>query len=87
LKGESGVRYTVPKTINVAQMDDKLTVRFRVGQIFKDQSICVYFDDERVMKNKKKIMAPGEMEQVVLKKDTILSYPDLKKIVIKIEEV
>lgn len=31
-------------------------------------------------------MAPGEMEQVILKKDSFGDYPDLKKITICTEE-
>ena len=45
----------------------------------------VYFDDERVMHKKKRIMAPGEMEQVILQKKKIAEKPDLKTITIKIE--
>ena len=37
------------------------------------------------MKRKKKVLAPGEMEQVVLKKDSFSEYPDLKEIVIRTE--
>ena len=29
-----GVRYTVPGTINVANMDEQITVRFRVGGVY-----------------------------------------------------
>ncbi len=80
-----GARYTVPSTINVERMDDKLTVRFRVGAVYKDSFVSVYFDDERVMHNKKRIMAPGEMEQIILLKDKLTAKPDLKKITVKIE--
>ena len=80
-----GARYTVPSTINVDRMDDKLTVRFRVGAVYKDSYVSVYFDDERVMHNKKRIMAPGEMEQVILLKDKLSEKPELKKITVKIE--
>ncbi|SDB42677.1 Thioredoxin reductase [Pseudobutyrivibrio sp. YE44] len=80
-----GARYTVPSTINVDRMDDKLTVRFRVGAVYKDSYVSVYFDNERVMHNKKRIMAPGEMEQVILLKDTLAEKPGLKKITVKIE--
>ncbi|MCR5194998.1 MAG: NAD(P)/FAD-dependent oxidoreductase [Pseudobutyrivibrio sp.] len=80
-----GARYTVPSTINVDRMDDKLTVRFRVGAVYKDSFVSVYFDDERVMHNKKRIMAPGEMEQIILLKDKLTAKPDLKKITVKIE--
>ena len=79
-----GARYTVPSTINIDRMDDLLTVRFRVGAVYKDSYVSVYFDDERVMHNKKRIMAPGEMEQVILQK-TKLQEASPSKITIKIE--
>ncbi|MQN01075.1 MAG: FAD-binding protein [Lachnospiraceae bacterium] len=81
-----GVRYTVPSTINLGRMDKMLTVRFRVGAVYKNAAVSVYFNDERVMHNKKRIIAPGEMEQVILLKDKVAAYKDLKNITIKIEQ-
>lgn len=83
---EGGVRYTVPKFIRPAMMEDNLTVRFRVGDVYTDKAITVYFDDEKVSKRKKRVMAPGEMEQIVLQKSKLAAYPNLKKITVKIEE-
>jgi hypothetical protein len=37
------------------------------------------------MHNKKRIIAPGEMEQVILQKKKLEERPDLKKITVKIE--
>ncbi|MDY6309130.1 MAG: FAD-dependent oxidoreductase [Oribacterium sp.] len=85
LVATEGARYTVPSTINVSRMDDLLTVRFRVGAVYKNSYVSVYFDDERVMHNKKRIIAPGEMEQVILQKKKLEERPDLKKITVKIE--
>ena len=81
-----GVRYTVPKYIRPTEMDDTLTVRFRVGAVYKNCSIATYFDDELISKRKRPVMAPGEMEQVILDKKKLGEYPDLSKITIKIEE-
>ncbi len=81
-----GVRYTVPKTIDVDRMAEELTVRFRVGNVYKNCFISVYFDDEQVVHRKRPVMAPGEMEDVKFKKEKLASYPDLKTITIKIEE-
>ena len=81
-----GVRYTVPSTIRPDQMEDKLTVRFRVGGVYKNCYISVYFDDERVIHRKRPVVAPGEMEEIKLEKAKLLSYPDLKTITVKIEE-
>lgn len=82
LSAENGVRYTVPQTIDVKHMRDQVTVRFRVADVYKDRYISVYYDDTRVAHRKKKVLAPGEMEQVVLKKESFADYPDIKKITI-----
>lgn len=81
-----GVRYTVPKFVRPEVMDDTLTVRFRVGQVFKNCAIATYFGDELISKRKRPVMAPGEMEQVILKKSQLAEYPDISNITIKIEE-
>ncbi|MBR5145177.1 MAG: FAD-dependent oxidoreductase [Clostridia bacterium] len=86
LKGVDGVRYTVPSTINVDRMADQLIVRFRVGGVYKNCYVSTYFDDERVLRRKRPVVAPGEMEEVKLTKEQLLKYPDLKTITIKIEE-
>ena len=81
-----GVRYTVPGTINVDRMDENLTVRFRVGGVYKNCYISAYFDDERVIHRKRPVVAPGEMEEIKLTKEQLLKYPDLQIITVKIEE-
>lgn len=81
-----GVRYTVPVSIDPARMDENLTVRFRVGAVFKNCCVSVYFDDVRTIHRKRQIMAPGEMEEVRLAKEELLKYPGLKTITVKIEE-
>lgn len=86
VKAESGVRYTVPETICPGRMEEQMKVRFRVGKVYKDCYISVFFDDERVIHRKKKVAAPGEMEEVTLTKEQILAYPRMKEITVKIEE-
>lgn len=81
-----GVRYTVPATVNTARMDDILTVRFRVGGVYKNCYVSAYFDDQRVIHKKRQIVAPGEMEEIRLTKEQLAEYPDLKTITVKIEE-
>lgn len=81
----AGVRYTVPKFIRPTEMDDTLTVRFRVGDVYKNCAIATYFDDTLISKRKRPVMAPGEMEQVLLDKKKLGEFPDLNKITIKIE--
>ncbi len=86
LKAEHGVRYTVPQSLDPAGMQDKVTVRFRVADVYRDRYISVYYDGVRVSHQKKRVLAPGEMEQVILKKSSFEDQPDLKTIVICTEE-
>ena len=83
---EGGVRYTVPTFIRPTEMEDTLTVRFRVGDVYKNCSIVTYFDDVQINKRKRPVMAPGEMEQIVLLKNKLAEFPDLSNIRICIEE-
>jgi len=84
---EGGVRYIVPSFVRPSEMEENLTVRFRVGDVYKNKVIAVYFDDQLISKKKRQVMAPGEMEQVILKKNKLEEYPETKKITIRIEEV
>ena len=81
-----GVRYTVPSTICVVNMSEELIVRFRVGAVYRNAFISVYYDNERVIHRKRLVMAPGEMEEVKLKKEQLEQYPDIQKIMFQIEE-
>ena len=81
-----GVRYTVPSTINPVHMDENLTVRFRVGGVYKNCYISTYLNDQRIICRKRPVMAPGEMEQVKLQKSVLEAMSDLDHITIKIEE-
>lgn len=83
---QNGIRYTVPQTIRPEHMEEKLTLRFRVGAVYKDRYISVYCGSKRIFHKKKKKMAPGEMEQVTLQKLDLTAAPGLDKIIMKLEE-
>lgn len=83
---EGGVRYTVPATIDPASMDEKLTVRFRVGAVKRNVFESVYVDGARIAHKKRPIVAPGEMEQVILKKADLEKHPDAESIRVVLEE-
>ncbi|MBQ8591215.1 MAG: FAD-dependent oxidoreductase [Lachnospiraceae bacterium] len=81
-----GVRYTVPKTMNLQRMEEKHVIRFRVGDVYKNCYVSVYLNDERIIHRRRPVVAPGEMEQVELKKEQLMAYPALQEITVKIEE-
>ena len=68
IKTENGVRYSVPSVVRTSVMPDTLTVRFRVANEYRDKNLSVYLDGKQLMSLPKRVMAPGEMEQIVLVK-------------------
>lgn len=86
LKAVDGVRYTVPVSINPERMEDTVTVRFRVGNVYKNCYVSAYLGDERVIHRKRQIVAPGEMEEIKLTKEQLSQDADLQEITVKIEE-
>ena len=86
IKAEGGVRYTVPQKISIGLMSDKLKVRFRVGNVYRNKFISVYAGEERIIHKKKKVLAPGEMEEILLEKDKLITIPDISAIKVCLEE-
>ena len=70
---KDGVRYTVPQTIRLSRMEDSLTVRFRVADVYRNCQIGIYLNDRPLRSILRPRLAPGEMEQVILKKEELLS--------------
>ena len=81
-----GVRYTVPAALDPLRIREDLTVRFRVGSVMQNRRVVVTFDGEPVVQKKRPILAPGEMEQVVLTPTMFAAHPDVQRIEIGIEE-
>ena len=81
-----GIRYTVPALVNPAKVRRWLKFRFRVGDVMTNRKVVLYIDGEPVLTKKRRVMAPGEMEELVLTKKVLESHPDMKSIAIQIEE-
>lgn len=86
IKAIDGVRYTVPKMLHINRMADEQVVRFRVGAVYKNCYISAYLNDERIIHRKRQIMAPGEMEEIKLKREQLAAFEGLENITVKIEE-
>ncbi|HBM80401.1 MAG TPA: pyridine nucleotide-disulfide oxidoreductase [Clostridiaceae bacterium] len=76
--GRNGVRYVVPQKIRLDDMDDEVNLFLRVDNIYKDVYLSVSDGGKTIYKVKKRIVAPGEMESVRLKKDSILNMENDK---------
>ena len=67
----AGVRYTVPQRLCPDAMRDSVTIRFRVDNVYKNRSVCVYAGERLLRRIPKRILTPGEMEQAVLLKSQL----------------
>ena len=79
IKVSGGIRYTVPQKICLSKMDDRITVRFRVGDVLRGKKLCLYVAGEKKSEQKKTVMEPGKMEELVLKKEMLSSLSEYKK--------
>jgi len=86
IKAERGVRYTVPTEICPDRVKNKVTIRFRVGNVYKNCALVADFDGKRIARRKKNVFAPGEMEQLVLTKQQLEENRDASVLTLGIEE-
>ncbi len=69
LKPAGAVRYTVPCTLDAQRMEEETVVRFRVGRNIRKGLVRVTADGKELFRRRRPVMAPGEMEQLVLRKE------------------
>ncbi len=72
-KGVNGVRYIVPQKVNIKN-DGDVKLYFRVGQVYKNAKTVVKYNGEEIISKKRPRLAPGEMENVVIKNDMLKNF-------------
>ncbi|MDD7740074.1 MAG: FAD-dependent oxidoreductase [Fusicatenibacter sp.] len=81
-----GVRYTVPSMIHPENMEENQKIRFRVDAVYRNVYLNVYRNNERIRHRKCRILTPGEMEEISLKKEELSEEFNPEKISIAVEE-
>ena len=82
-KAAFGVRYVVPQRVNKAT-DKDVKLYFRVMDVYKGAKVVVTCGDKVLYSKKKPKLAPGEMENVLIKADEIHALEG-EEIVVKVE--
>ncbi len=72
-KGVNGVRYIVPQKVNIKN-DGDVKLYFRVGQVYKNAKTVVKYNGEEIISKKRPRLAPGEMENVIIKNDMLKGF-------------
>ncbi|MGN0547749.1 MAG: NAD(P)/FAD-dependent oxidoreductase [Acutalibacteraceae bacterium] len=83
-KGVNGVRYIVPQKINIKN-DGDVKLYFRVGEVYKNAKTVVKYNGEEIISKKRPRLAPGEMENVVIKNDILKKFSEGGKLEISVE--
>ena len=83
-KGVNGVRYIVPQKINIKN-DGDVKLYFRVGQVYKNAKTVVKYNGEEIISKKRPRLAPGEMENVIIKNDMLKNFAEGGVIEISVE--
>lgn len=66
-KGENGVRYIVPHQVQSENVLDRLTLMYRVDQVYENVRVVVKNNGEVIKSMKKQHIAPAEMESIHLR--------------------
>lgn len=82
----NGVRYTVPTTVHPARLDGALTLRLRVGNVYRNKALAVYAGADCIWRRKRPVLAPGEMETIVIKGAALDKLPGCGGLTVTLEE-
>ena len=81
-----GIRYTIPCSVDPQHVGRWLKFRFRVGEVMTNRKVVLYLDDRAVITKKRRVMAPGEMEELVLTKKALDEHAGFRSLAIRVEE-
>ncbi|HBF39333.1 MAG TPA: pyridine nucleotide-disulfide oxidoreductase [Firmicutes bacterium] len=79
-----GVAYVVPQMIHPENMEEEITLYLRVKNVYQNAALTVRTGSQVLQSNKKRIMAPGEMQMIILKRDQLLINKDLNDVTIEV---
>ena len=81
-----GIRYTIPCSVDPQHVGKWLKFRFRVGDVMTNRKVVLYLDGRAVITKKRRVMAPGEMEELVLTKKALDEHEGFSSLAIRVEE-
>ena len=84
-RGINGVRYIVPQRISVDGAWEPVKLYFRVGQVYTNATVKVTRNGNVIYAKKKRKLAPGEMENIVIKPEDIQDFNEGDYLYIEVE--
>ena len=84
-KGINGVRYVVPQRISIDDSEEPVKLYFRVGQVFTNATVKVTRNGNVIYAKKKRKLAPGEMENIIIKPEDLQGFSEGDYLYIEVE--
>ncbi len=80
-----GVRYTIPNFVQIDRLAEETMIRFRVGDVVKNCYTSLYINGKRILHKKRRVVAPGEMEELRLTREAVKEIADIREILVTLE--
>lgn len=82
----SGVKYITPSFLNRGSIENSVELFFRVDNLYSDSILRIYFDDILGLSVKKKLMMPGDLENIKISSDILEKHQSCNVIKIIVEK-
>jgi len=82
VEARDGVRYVVPEMIIKNDEDEPLSLKLRVGNVYKNKNLEVLCDGEAIYSKKKQVLTPGEMQNIELNSSQVKKLRNASSIVV-----
>lgn len=86
VKTSKEIRYTVPSSVALTGLNEDIKIRFRVGDICKYKKVTAVAGDLVLATKIRKVMAPGEMEEIILPLSKLREIRGASEITITVED-
>lgn len=87
IKTQNGIRYCVPQLLSKDQNFKPLNLKMRVSNVYKKVELAVFADGEKIFGKKRQVVAPGEMESIILNSQQVKIIKSAKEVIISLEGV
>lgn len=85
IKTDGKVRYVVPELLLKNEDYTSISLKLRVGNVYKDVKLEVLVDGEVFISKKKRVLTPGEMQSIDLKEDEVKKLKSANNILVRIQ--
>ncbi|MBU5301419.1 NAD(P)/FAD-dependent oxidoreductase [Clostridium sporogenes] len=85
LWADKGIKYLLPNFINLHNLKEDVQLKLKFDRLYENQNIYIYFDQVKEKLSSNENIKPGDIINIKISKNKLLSYKGLKKITIGIK--